>query len=97
MNSREELLFRPVSELVELIRTRELSPVELVDASLKRIEELDPQVNAFIQVMADEARVAAKDSQERAQRGEVRPLEGIPIPVKDIVFVAGTPITSARA
>lgn len=89
----QDLLFTPALELRDMIAAKELSPVELVEACLARIEEVDPKVNAFIQVLADEARTAAIDSEDRAGRGEARPLEGIPIPIKDIVFVKGTALT----
>jgi amidase len=89
----KDLLFTPVTELVELVSTKQLSPVELVDASLARIEELDPKINAFTLVLADQARAAARESEDRVVRGEARRLEGIPIPIKDIVFVQGTPMS----
>lgn len=88
--SRPSLLLAPVTELRALIDKKELSPVELVDLSLARIEELNPGVNAFIQVLADEARESARGSEDRIRRGEGRPLEGIPIAIKDVVMVAGT-------
>jgi len=90
----QDLLFTPVSELRRQISAREISPVELVEASLARIEELNPTINAFIHVLADEARAAARESEARAAREEARPLEGIPIPIKDLFsFVAGAPVT----
>ncbi len=51
-----ELVFRPARELAELVRSKEVSPVEITDAFLARIEELNPKLNAFITVTADEAR-----------------------------------------
>ncbi|MEA2684111.1 MAG: amidase [Chloroflexota bacterium] len=88
-----DLTFTPAAELVRRMASREISPVELVDACLARIEALNPQVNAFILVLADEARAAARDSEARIARNEARPLEGLPIPIKDIALVAGTPAT----
>jgi amidase len=89
----EDLTFTPASELLRRMRARELSPVELVDACLARIELLNPRVNAMILVLDEEARAAAADSEARIARGEARPLEGLPVPIKDIALVAGTPAT----
>src|SRR5207245_1695600 len=78
----QDLLFTPVSELRRQIGAKVISPVELVEASLARIEELNPTINAFVYVAPDEARAAARESEERVRRGEARPLEGIPIPIQ---------------
>ena len=55
--------FMDATELAEAIRTKKVSPVEAVDAYLSRIEALDPQLNAFLTVCADEARVSAKEAE----------------------------------
>ena len=89
----QDLLFTPVTRLLELMAAGELSPVELLDACLSRIEDLDEGINAFIHLMPEEAREAARDSEARIQRGEARPLEGLPMPIKDLAIVAGTPPT----
>jgi amidase len=54
-----DLMFRPASELAALVRTGELSARELVQASLDRIEALDPELNAFVDVYAEDALAAA--------------------------------------
>lgn len=89
----QDLLFSPVTRLLELMAAKELSPVELIDTVLARIEELDPTVNAFVHLLPEQARAAARESEARIQRGEPRPLEGLPMPIKDLAVVAGTPLT----
>ena len=75
---------------------RELSPVELMEATIARIEAVDPSVNAVPIRFFDEALRAARLAQERfaGKHGGPRPLEGIPVAVKDEVEVAGQPCTA---
>jgi amidase len=84
-----ELLERSAVELADLIRSGELTSRELVEASLRRIEELEPQINAFTHVAADSALVAAGE----IGPGDPRPFAGVPIAIKDNRAVAGMPIT----
>jgi amidase len=84
-----DLLMRPVLELAELIRSGELGAVELVQASLRRIDELEPQVNAFTYIAHDQALAAAAE----VKPGDPRPFAGVPIAIKDNRAVAGMPIT----
>jgi amidase len=84
-----ELLERPAVELADLIRSGELTSRELVEASLRRIDELEPQINAFTHV-AYESALAAADG---IGRGDRRPFAGVPIAIKDNRPVAGMPIT----
>ena len=77
-------------ELSRLYRSRELSPVEVTDAALARIERLNPKLNTFLTVTADLAREQAKASEGRALRGElIGPLDGIPYSLKDLEPTAG--------
>jgi amidase len=89
----DELTFTPAAELRDRMATGDLSPVELLDACLERIAAVDGRVNAFTQLLADEAREAARDSEARIRRGQARPLEGLPIPIKDVALVSGTALT----
>jgi len=82
-----ELCFTPATELARAIAARELSPVELVDAVLDRIEELQPRLNAFCLLRAEEARREARDA-ERAKE-PLGPLHGIPISIKDLTSTKG--------
>ena len=80
-----------IAEASRLIHARKLSPVELTEALLKRIEALDPQVNAFITLTADLAVWHAKRAGEEIAAGRSRgPLHGIPFALKDIYNTKGT-------
>ena len=79
-----------------LLRSKSVSPLELTEACLKRIEKYNPSLNAFITITADEARAAARRMQDEQRRGVWRgPLHGIPIAVKDNIDTAGTRTTAA--
>lgn len=83
-----------IAQAAELIRTRQLSPVELVEDRLDRIEKLDGQLNSFIRVLADEARAAAQAAELEIAAGRYKgPLHGIPIGLKDIYETKGIPTT----
>ena len=76
--------------LARQIRTKELSPVAVVDAVLKRIAALQPTVNAFITVTADEARDAARRAEAAVMAGDrLGPFHGVPFSVKDLLFTKG--------
>lgn len=81
-----------ISELAELLQKRELSSVEVTEATLRRIEETEPHVHAFAGVMAESARPEAERADSELQRGHRRsPLHGVPIGVKDLLHTAGFP------
>src|SRR5919199_5679611 len=85
-----ELCFTPATELVRLIRTREVSPVEVVDAVLARIDAVNPRINAYCTVAGEPARAAAKEAERRVLAGEaVGPLHGVPVSIKDLTPTAG--------
>ena len=85
-----DLAFTPAAELARLIATRAVSPVELVDLFLNRIERAQPALNAFITVAAEPARAAARAAGAAVMRGEaLGPLFGVPFSVKDLVNTAG--------
>ncbi len=84
------LLRRPLTELVALLARRELSPVDLMEATLARIAAADEPLNALTTLRdADALRAEARAAAERFARGEARPLEGVPLAVKDLEDVAG--------
>ena len=90
-----EIEWLPAYRLRELIRSKEVSPVELAQLSLERIARLNPELNAFLTVTADEAMESARAAESRAMSGEeLGPLDGIPISIKDIEEVAGVRHTS---
>lgn len=81
----DNICFTPTTVLAEQIRSGELSPVEVVDAFLGRIEDREDEINAFIEVTPDRAREAAKEAERAVERGdELGPLHGIPFGVKDL-------------
>jgi aspartyl-tRNA(Asn)/glutamyl-tRNA(Gln) amidotransferase subunit A len=76
--------------LSELIRKKEISPVEITEATLGRIEKYDGELKAFITVLSDESLECAKKAEASIVRGSyIGPLHGIPIGLKDIIFTKG--------
>ncbi|WP_441249457.1 amidase [Kitasatospora sp. McL0602] len=85
-----ELTDLTAHELAARVRRREISPVEVVQAALDRIEQVNPTVNAFVTVCGDRALAAAKEAERAVESGaELGPLHGVPIAVKDLDPVAG--------
>src|SRR5207302_626761 len=86
----DDLAFTSAAELAALIAQRVVSPVEIVDIVLDRIEKTQPTLNAFMTVCADDARAAAKAAEAAVMRGDtLGPLHGVPFAVKDLVNTAG--------
>jgi aspartyl-tRNA(Asn)/glutamyl-tRNA(Gln) amidotransferase subunit A len=80
--------------LARLIRDKQVSPVAVVEAVLARIEALQPTVNAFITVTAEEARAAARRAEAAVMAGErLGPLHGVPFSVKDLLPTRGVRTT----
>ncbi|MBI4589913.1 MAG: amidase [Candidatus Rokubacteria bacterium] len=89
-----DLCWLPATELVARIRRKELSPVELTETVLARIERVNPRVNAFCTIPHDLARQAAKIAEAAVLHGEpLGPLHGVPLSVKDLVFTRGIATT----
>lgn len=85
-----------IADAAELLRLRSISPVELAQAHLQRIERLDSKLRAFLTVTADRAIQEAKTAEEEIARGRYRgPLHGIPISLKDSISTAGIRTTHA--
>jgi amidase len=87
--SSDDLAFAGAARQAELVRKKEVSPTELVDLYLERIERIDPELNAYRVVLADQARADAKRAEERVAAREEAPLLGVPVAVKDNVDYAG--------
>ncbi|MGE0822795.1 MAG: amidase [Candidatus Binatia bacterium] len=84
-----------IAAAAEQIRTRQLSPVDLVRSCLDRIDQLEPQLRAWVTVNREVALATAKRCEEEIQRGQYRgPLHGIPIGLKDIFYTAGLKTTA---
>ena len=90
-----ELTALSLAEAGRLVRERELSPVEMTDAHLAQIGRLEPRLNAFITVTADEARRAAKAAEDEVAAGKHRGrLHGLPIAIKDLFDLASVRMTA---
>jgi aspartyl-tRNA(Asn)/glutamyl-tRNA(Gln) amidotransferase subunit A len=95
-NISNSLEYTTIQHLAKLIQTRKVSPVEVVDVCLKRIEDLNPKLNAFITVLADQAREQAQAAEAQMKAGKWRgPLHGIPVGIKDFYDTAGVKTTAA--
>jgi len=82
--------YMPATEMARLIRTRAVSPVEVVNAALERIEALNPSINALVEIHHDSARAHARAAESAVLSGDTLPaLHGVPICVKDNVAQAG--------
>jgi aspartyl-tRNA(Asn)/glutamyl-tRNA(Gln) amidotransferase subunit A len=77
-------------ELASRVRSKEISPVELMESTLQRIDAINPSLNAFVALRSDQALAEAKDMAQRIASGEdPGPLAGVPVGVKDLEDVAG--------
>jgi amidase/aspartyl-tRNA(Asn)/glutamyl-tRNA(Gln) amidotransferase subunit A len=85
MTMHEELAYMSATELALHIRRRQISPVEVVDAFITRIEQRNPSLNAFVYFGFDEARQRARDAEQAVLRGDpLGPLHGVPTAIKDL-------------
>lgn len=93
-----ELTRLTLVEAMEMLRRKAVSPVELVQAFIARIERLNPALNAFITVTAEQALQQAREAEAEVQRGHWRgPLHGMPLALKDLIDTAGIRTTAASA
>ena len=98
VTARNEIAYLDLHEAAALIRQKEVSPVQLTQACLARIDALNPVLNAFITVTAESALAQARQAEAEVQRGMWRgPLHGIPIALKDLIDTAGVRTTGASA
>jgi amidase len=89
-SSGPDICFLAATEMADMIRRKKLSARETLDAHLKQIERVNPQVNAIVTLVADQARAAATKADEKQAHGEtLGPLHGLPIAHKDLVETAG--------
>src|SRR6266849_3477276 len=94
MANANELLSLDVAALSQKLRAREVSPVEVTDAYLARIEEVDEKLNAYITVTADVAHEAAKRAESEITAGNWRgPFHGVPVALKDLCYTKGIATT----
>ena len=91
---RADIPFLTVAALGELIRSREVSPVEATEAYLDRVESLNSDIRAYLTVTADLARQSAREAETEIAGGQYRgPLHGIPMAVKDQIYTEGVRTT----
>ena len=94
MNS-SEICYMSLTDTAEAVRTKELSPVEIMDAVLHRIEKLNPRVNAYCTLVGDSARKHAAEAETAVmKREELGPLHGIPVSIKDLLLSGGIRTTA---
>ena len=98
MSNTFELSWMSAAELAERIRNRELSPVEVMESTLERIERINPKINAFCTMVPEMARAAAREAEEAVMKGErLGPLHGVPVGIKDTEATAGVRTAPAGA
>ena len=86
----DELIYASANALAKAIRAKEVTSLEVVDAYLERIEAVNPQLNAVVQLGADVARGQARAADAALAQGEVKgPLHGVPVTIKDSLDTAG--------
>ena len=92
--SGEELCFMPATDLAREVRENRLSPVEIAEAFIERVERVNPGLNALVHFDPDQVRADAR-TLERAQTGaaELGVIHGVPFTIKDLTAVAGVPLT----
>ena len=89
----EEICYASASQLVAMIRTKALSPVEVVTAHLERIEAINPEINAIV-IFSQDPLDKAKEAETQVMRGDdLGPLHGVPYTLKDCIETAGLPRT----
>src|SRR5215469_17565291 len=91
MATSDDLCWLPASDLAPAIKRRKLSPVELMQAVLARIERVNPRLNAFVTLTADQALKDARAAERAVMKKGTKlgPLHGVPFSTKDLVVTKG--------
>src|SRR5258708_466856 len=85
-----DLVYTSAVKLAEMIRAKQVSPTEVLDAHIARIEQVNPRINAIVTPTFERAREAAKASEVRIAKGQaLGALEGVPVTVKDTIETEG--------
>ncbi len=88
--SHNEIVWSSALELATRIRQKEISPVEVMSATLAHIDAVNPPLNAFCLLAPEQARAAARDAEVAVMKGEpLGPLHGVPVSIKDVIFTRG--------
>jgi amidase len=94
----EPLYYRTIAEISKMIKSKEISSVELTQQILNRIEKVDEKLNSFITVMKQSALSRALELDKELESGKYRgPLHGIPIAIKDLLYTTNAPTTGGHA
>ncbi|MFK7966684.1 MAG: amidase, partial [Burkholderiaceae bacterium] len=89
-----EILDQPLSDAAAKLRDGSLSPVELTQAALARVEQTEEKLNAYVRLNADYAMTAARQAEEEIKAGRyLGEMHGIPVAIKDLYDIAGLPTT----
>jgi Asp-tRNA(Asn)/Glu-tRNA(Gln) amidotransferase A subunit family amidase len=90
-----KIIFGTIAEIVAGIQGKTFSPIEVLEAHLERVEEVQPKLNAFVHLDAEAARRQARLAEAAVMRGDLlRPLHGVPVTIKSCMDVAGWPAAS---
>ena len=90
-----EICYMSAGDLSKLVQSKEISPVEIIEAHLTRIDATEPVLNSFITLLADQARKTARQAEKDIQAGRYKgPLHGIPVALKDLYNTGGVRTTS---
>src|SRR2546428_1224367 len=88
------LSWQSALDISGLVGAKKLSPIEVTDAVLSRIDAINPVLNAFCVVAAEKARAAAREAGIAVTKGEpLGPLHGVPVSIKDVLFTRGLTTT----
>ncbi|MGE5748152.1 MAG: amidase [Solirubrobacterales bacterium] len=93
----DDVAFAGAARIAEMVRSKQVSPTELVELYLERIGRIEPSLNAYRVVLAEQARADAKRAEERLAKGDQAPLLGVPVAIKDNVDYAGEVTTYGTA
>ena len=91
----DDMLYGSIAKIAAQIRKGEISPIELIEATLQAIDQCEPQLNAFITLFREESLESARRAEAEIRSGnDLGPLHGMPIALKDIIYVEGTRSTA---
>lgn len=92
MSNDNAIFYKDARDIARLIREKSISPVEVVQAHIDRINAVNPKINAVVTLMADDALKAAKVAEKAVMAGDaLGPLHGVPFTIKDVIDTAGVP------